>query len=52
MVLKEPIFTVSILEGHGDLERTHFLTLSTLGGCDGLERTNFNSFYYGRVWRS
>ena len=33
MLLKEPIFTVSILEGRGDLERT-----------------NFNSFYFGRAW--
>ena len=23
------------------------LTVSTLGGCGGLERTNFNSFYFG-----
>ena len=25
------------------------LTVSTLGGCGGLERTDFNSFYFGRV---
>ena len=24
------------------------LTVSTLEGCGGLERTNFNSFYFGR----
>ena len=24
------------------------LTVSTLGGCGGLERTDFNSFYFGR----
>ena len=23
-----------------------------LGGCGGLERTDFNSFYVGRVWWS
>ena len=21
-----------------------------MGGCGGLERTDFNSFYFGRVW--
>ena len=26
-----------------------FLTVSNLAGCVGLERTNFNSFYFGRV---
>ena len=25
------------------------LYISTLGGCDGLERTNFNSFHLGGV---
>ena len=24
------------------------LTVSTLGGCGGLERTDFNSFYFGK----
>ena len=28
------------------------LTVSTLGGCSGLERTDFNSFYVGPVWWS
>ena len=28
------------------------LTVSTMGGCGGLERTDFNSFYFGRVWWS
>ena len=42
MILKEPILTVSTLEGCGSLERTEgFLTVSTLGGCDGLERIDF-----------
>ena len=27
------------------------LTVSTLGGCSGLERTDFNSFYFERVWQ-
>ena len=37
MVLKELIF--------------HSFTVSTLGGCGGLERTDFyNSFYFGSVW--
>ena len=26
------------------------LRVSSLGGYDGLERTDFNSFYFGRVW--
>ena len=26
------------------------LTVSTLQGCGGLERTDFNSFYFVRVW--
>ena len=29
--------------------RKLILTVSTLGGCGGLERTDFNSFYVGRV---
>ena len=28
------------------------LTVSILGGCSGFERTDFNSFYFGRVWWS
>ena len=23
-----------------------------LGGCGGLERTDFNNFYFGKVWWS
>ena len=37
MVLKELIFN--------SLERTDFLTVSTLRGCGGLERTDFS-----QVW--
>ena len=33
------------------LERTD-LTVSTLQGCGCLERTDFNSFYFGKVWQS
>ena len=29
--------------------RKLILTVSTFGGCGGLERTYFNSFYVGRV---
>ena len=28
------------------------LTVSTLGECSSLERTDFNSFYFGKVWQS
>ena len=28
------------------------LTVSTLGKCGSLERTDFNSFYFKRVWQS
>ena len=28
------------------------LTLSTLRECGGLERTDFNTFYFERVWQS
>ena len=28
----------------GGLERTDFVTVSTLGGCGGLERTDFEQF--------
>ena len=28
------------------------LTVSTLGRCDSLERTDFNSFYLVRVWQA
>ena len=49
MVFKELILTVSTFSG--SLE-TLTLTVSTLGGCGGLERTEFNSFYFQRVWWS
>ena len=51
MVLKELIFTVSILGGCGSLERTDFYILtvvSTLRGCGGLERTDFLQFLFGK----
>ena len=28
------------------------LTVFTLGGSSGLESTDFNSFYFGKVWQS
>ena len=28
------------------------LSVSTLGRYGSLERTDFNSFYFGRVWQS
>ena len=51
MVLKELILTVSTLQGCGGLESPD-LTVSTLGRCGSLERTEFNSFYFARVWGS
>ena len=53
VVLKELIFNSFYFGGGcGGLERTDFLTVSTLGGCGGLERTDFYSFYFGWVWWS
>ena len=52
MVLKELIFNKFLhLEGVVVLKEL-ILTVSTLGMCGGLERTDFNSFYFGRVWWS
>ena len=28
------------------------ITVSTLGGCNVLERNYFNNFYFGNVWQS
>ena len=28
------------------------LTISTLGMCGSLKKTDFNSFYFGKVWQS
>ena len=50
-VLKELILTVSTLGGCGVLKEL-ILTVSTLGRCGSLERTDFNSFYFGKVWQS
>ena len=38
--------------GCGGFEISHFLRVDTLLGCVGLERTDFNNFYFGRVWGS
>ena len=27
-------------------------TVSTLGMCGSLKKTDFNSFYFGKVWQS
>ena len=34
------------------LLKQQILTVSTLGMCGSLERTDFNSFYFGNVWQS
>ena len=49
--MKKLNLTVSTLQGVGVLKVLE-LTVSTLEGCGGLERTDFNSFYFGRVWQS
>ena len=52
VVLKELIFNnISFREGVVVLKEP-ILTVSTLGGCGGLERTEFNSLYFGSVWWS
>ena len=48
-VLKGLILTVSTLGRYGVLVN---LIVSTLGRCGSLERTDFNSFYFARVWQS
>ena len=48
VVLKELILIVSILGACGGLEEL-ILTVCTMHGCSSLERTAFNSFYFGRV---
>ena len=48
MVLKELVFKFLLWEVVVVLKEL-ILTVSTLGGCGGLERTGFNSFYFGRV---
>ena len=50
MVLKEQILNSFLLfERYGGLERTDYLTVSTLVVCVVLERTDFNSLYFGRM---
>ena len=50
MVLKKLIFN-SFYFGEGVVVlKNLFLTVSTLRGCGGLDRTDGNSFYIGRVW--
>ena len=50
MVLKELILIVSTLGGVAVLKEL-ILTVSNLRGCGSLERTDFNSFYFERVWQ-
>ena len=50
MVSKESIFNTFYFGRVWWSGKNSFLTVSTLGGCDALERTNFNSFYFGGVW--
>ena len=52
MVLKELIFTVSILARCGDLEGSDFLTVSVLGGCGDLEILILIVSTVRRVWWS
>ena len=50
MVLKELIFNSLHFWKVWWFLKELVLTVSTLGGCGGLERTDFNSFYFGRAW--
>ena len=52
MVLKELIFTISMREECGGLERTDFLQFLCWKGVVVLKELIFNSFYFGRVWWS
>ena len=68
MVFTELILTVSTLQGSVWVLKELILTVSTLGGggglektdfntfyfegCGGLESTDFNSYYFGKVWQS
>ena len=31
--------------------KVYWIYVSTLGRCSGLERTDFNSFYFEKVWQ-
>ena len=48
MVLKELIFKFLLWAGVVVLKEL-ILLVSTLGRCGGLERTDFNSFYFRQV---
>ena len=50
MVLKELIFNSFYYWEVVVVLKELILTVTTLGGCVGLERTHFNSFYYGWEW--
>ena len=51
MVLIELILTVFTLHGVAVLKEL-ILKVPPLLGCGSLERTDFNSFYFGKVWQS
>ena len=46
--MKKLNLTISTLQGCGGLKILD-LIFSTLGGCGSLERTDFNSFHFGRM---
>ena len=51
-VLKESDFnSFYFAEGVGVLKEL-ILTVSTLQGCGSLERTDLNTFYFGKMWQS
>ena len=52
MVLKGLILTVSTLQGFGGLERTDFNSFLLCKCVAVLKKTEFNSFYFARVWGS
>ena len=52
MVLKGLILDSSELRKVWCSWKDWFLTISTFGGCGCHERTDFNYFYFGRIWSS
>ena len=47
MVLKELLFNSLYFGGYVVVLKELILTVSAFTGCGGLERTDFNSFYFG-----
>ena len=52
MVLKELILNSFYFGRVSAFLKEMMLTVSTLRQCGSLERSNFNSFYFGKVWQS